>query len=68
MKKSVIILEMYEALKTEQGLRKEDFTERENGLSVSAFRRYIADIKEFLHPQQKLVYSRKESVYRAVKK
>ena len=47
MKKSIAILQLYDALKSKKGVNLATFVDR-NDISVSTFRRYLSDINDYL--------------------
>ena len=63
MKKCLIILALYEDLRSPQGVSMTNFIVR-NGISVSSFRRYVSDINCYLSES----YSGEEVIYQPEKK
>ena len=66
MKKAIGLLTLYDELKSEEGVKKENFM-NETGISLSSFRRYLRNISDYLLPRGYFVrYNRKTAVYRVI--
>ena len=66
MKKAIGLLTLYDELKSEKGLKKDEFLEK-TGISLSSFRRYLKNVSEYLLPLGYFVrYNKKLAVYRII--